>query len=100
MTLGSPDLAKIVITGDPEQIVAELEEYLSTSGYLWGREHQQSNRIIYLIPGAANNWKTEPSDIAEELCLSNFDCALTLITAYISEESISLVLSRTYNYEE
>lgn len=98
MTLGCPDLSTIVITGDPDQIVAELEEYLSESGYLWGKEHQQPNRISYLIPGAANNWKTEPSNIAEELGQSNFDCALTLITAEISKESVSLVLSRTYVY--
>lgn len=99
LTLASTPLSEISIVGDPTQITNEIEAYISESGRFFLKNEVNADKIVYIIPSAANIWKTEPSDIAEELSLSNFDCALTLITVDISEESVSLTLSRTYSYE-
>lgn len=100
LILYSPSLSEIYIVGDPNQIINELDAYISESGRFWIKDKLNTGKIVYFIPSAASIWKTEPSNIAEELGQSYFDCALTLITVDISEESVSLVLSRTYSYEE
>lgn len=99
LTLASTPLSEISIVGDPTQITNEIEAYISESGRFFLKNEVNANKIVYMIPSAANIWKTEPSDIAEEFGKSNFDCALTFITAYVSEESVSLALTRTYSYE-
>ena len=98
MELCSPDLSKIHISGNPDHILAALDKYLTANGYIWAKNTQNANRTTYLIPGAANIWINTPESLAEKLGRSNFDCALTIITADSSKNGVSLTISRTYTH--